>query len=343
MCVIISQNEGQIFNKEDFIYAAGINKHGIGIAVWEKENTAIEDSPVVLKVGRTLPETAEQAWNYYDTYASGKKALIHLRYRTHGEVSIDNCHPFQIISQSEGFKQDLFLMHNGILSGQVCSGQDSDTLSFCKDIRKFIEKRKYVAVNLDEQTHKAIEKKAGKHNRIVLFDGKGGTLFTGSWVDYKGFKCSNNNYFPYQSNFKSNDTSSYYRKPLPYYGKPSGSTYTYDKPVSERAPLYNGWSTEQIKSLPLEMLNWFQTTTLARLGFEQPDVTGELLKSLITELYYLRSNYTFEQEEKAETMLRPVTAKEWSALIKKNKEKALAVPVAAVVEDTQKERFCGRH
>jgi hypothetical protein len=53
---------------------------------------------------------------------------VHFRWRTHGDLSVDNVHPYMILDKSNGDPVDLALMHNGVISYIHKSGDPrSDT------------------------------------------------------------------------------------------------------------------------------------------------------------------------------------------------------------------------
>lgn len=63
------------------------------------------------------------------------ECLIHLRMRTHGEIDLDNCHPYEVLSREEGGKLGgVWMMHNGVLPhGNDADKKYSDTWHYARD------------------------------------------------------------------------------------------------------------------------------------------------------------------------------------------------------------------
>lgn len=56
-----------------------------------------------------------------------REVSLHARWRTHGDIDLDNCHPYQV-------SETTFMMHNGILAtGNEADPTKSDTFHFIKD------------------------------------------------------------------------------------------------------------------------------------------------------------------------------------------------------------------
>lgn len=68
--------------------------------------------------------TFEDFYAAYQPYEY-QKSLIHFRIRTHGNVDVDNCHPFVVTD-------DVAFIHNGIISNVTAKGSESDTIVFNK-------------------------------------------------------------------------------------------------------------------------------------------------------------------------------------------------------------------
>lgn len=64
-------------------------------------------------------------------------AFIHFRYATHGEINLDNCHPFFISdNQKEQCQNKSILMHNGVFQLGKLKDDKSDTLTLVEKIYK---------------------------------------------------------------------------------------------------------------------------------------------------------------------------------------------------------------
>jgi hypothetical protein len=92
--------------------------------------------------------------------------------RTHGEINLDNCHPYEVLNRAE-HGIDLWLMHNGILStGNKANPKMSDTWHYIADYL-----RPMLAGNPDFAFHPAFEALISDHigssNKFVLMDNEG--------------------------------------------------------------------------------------------------------------------------------------------------------------------------
>ena len=65
-----------------------------------------------------------------------KAMLIHLRMRTHGDIDLLNCHPYEVLSADEGGQMGaLWMMHNGVLSqGNAADKTKSDTWHYINNV-----------------------------------------------------------------------------------------------------------------------------------------------------------------------------------------------------------------
>lgn len=58
--------------------------------------------------------------------------VAHLRMRTHGDISLENCHPYMVLDGTHGV--EMWMMHNGVLSnGNAKDSTKSDTWHFIVD------------------------------------------------------------------------------------------------------------------------------------------------------------------------------------------------------------------
>lgn len=85
-----------------------------------------------LKVVKTLPESPAAARKFLSRLpADDRQVAVHWRMRTHGNIDLHNCHPYEIIPGEAA------LMHNGILhTGNKADPTKSDTWHFIEDYLK---------------------------------------------------------------------------------------------------------------------------------------------------------------------------------------------------------------
>lgn len=117
MCIAIWKPEEKIISKETLARCFKANPDGAGYMY-------SADGKLHMKKGFFNFD------DFYNEYVKDEEhqCLIHFRIKTHGEISVENCHPF-IITNNIGF------IHNGIISGYGSATQ-SDTLLFNEEILK---------------------------------------------------------------------------------------------------------------------------------------------------------------------------------------------------------------
>lgn len=144
-------------------------------------------------VDKSLGKVEEfiEKWRTYE--AMGIDFVAHLRMRTHGDVSIENCHPYQVLDGSHGV--EMWMMHNGVLSnGNDKDKSKSDTWHFIEDyMRPLLDPA--VGGNPDliySPEFKAILGSAvGGGNKLIFLDNRGqlatinkaqGKVWNGMWL-----------------------------------------------------------------------------------------------------------------------------------------------------------------
>jgi hypothetical protein len=118
MCLIIVSSKPGSISKAVATSALRKNPDGVGV-MWY---TATGE----LRVRRWLKATIKKWWPEFraivaEAEAAGSELAVHWRMATHGEVTLDMCHPFSVATP-EG---EALMMHNGIISGY---GEKSYTL-----------------------------------------------------------------------------------------------------------------------------------------------------------------------------------------------------------------------
>ena len=110
--------------------------------------------------------------------------------RTHGDIDLDNCHPYPILNRLE-HGIDLWLMHNGILAtGNKADESKSDTWHYIEDYLKPM-----LSANPDFAFHSSFSEIVGDHigssNKFILMDNEGrqtiinqsaGVYWAGLWL-----------------------------------------------------------------------------------------------------------------------------------------------------------------
>jgi hypothetical protein len=164
---------------ETFDCACSVNADGIGImSEWGIEKFF-------------GPGSADDAWWYLEELQEGRIPHgVHFRFATHGDVSLENCHPFQAPGS------DVFVMHNGII--QLTSGPAKFGRS---DTALFVDEFMIAAPSPDMPRYavylRRISRLIGMMNTLLLFHARTGEFTicneeVGTWIGdhwYSNTEC----------------------------------------------------------------------------------------------------------------------------------------------------------
>ena len=106
MCLLVHQKETTHFTDAFLNDVYGKNRDGIGIMFATAGNVVVK---------KALPANAAEFVEFYRQYAEGRECIWHARMQTHGDIDLENCHPYYVT-------KNIWMAHNGILS----SGNDND-------------------------------------------------------------------------------------------------------------------------------------------------------------------------------------------------------------------------
>jgi hypothetical protein len=127
-----------------------------------------ENNTIFIK--KSLPKTFAEFSEFYEANIKGRACAWHMRMRTHGLIDLTNCHPYEVISQDEGYP--LWLMHNGVLhTGNELDATKSDTWHYINDYL-----RPMLLKNPEWFTSPQFNEMVGEHigsNRFALLDAYG--------------------------------------------------------------------------------------------------------------------------------------------------------------------------
>ncbi len=178
MCLAIFKPRGVCISKKYLRNGFESNDHGAGFAVATKEGE--------LKIFKGYM-TWKDFYTAYKPFA-GATALIHFRLATHGDMSHDNCHPFDLCNGT------LAMVHNGIISMMSDDRTKSDTRLFCETVLEPLLKR----VPINEPALKLlVEAAIGSGNKVALLHASGahvifnegaGEWCNGAWFSNTGYK-----------------------------------------------------------------------------------------------------------------------------------------------------------
>lgn len=163
MCLIIQAEPGIEISRELMDDFASRNNDGFGV-MWVENNKIHAE-----KFG---PTEMDRLYPMYEQLKD-KLHFIHLRMRTHGDVSAEMAHPYYC-----GF--GIWLMHNGILPTKPEHAKEkSDTWHFINDILKplFASSKNPHSLLRTEFFADILNRYIGSNNRIVLGDRGGFVIF----------------------------------------------------------------------------------------------------------------------------------------------------------------------
>lgn len=176
MCIAILSPEGKIVSKETLAQCYKRNSDGAGY-MYARDG--------VLHVHKGFFSFDE----FYDSYkpVEQEKCVIHFRIKTHGDVSADNTHPFQV-------SNDLAFVHNGMINIQEDNKHFSDTWHFNEAIIKpmYRDNRAFIKRLYNQELIKSFI----GGSKLIFMDSKGRSTIInpekGVWED--GVWYSNTSY-----------------------------------------------------------------------------------------------------------------------------------------------------
>ena len=161
MCLLITQpQDAPTLSNDWLIDFHASNPDGVGVMYADNGSLIIE---------KILPLNAEAFIDFYHSHIAGKNCAFHLRMKTHGNIDLENCHPYEVLNRAD-HGIDLWLMHNGILStGNATDTSKSDTWHYIRDYLRGI-----LASNPDYAFSAGFAEIIGSHigasNKFVLMD-----------------------------------------------------------------------------------------------------------------------------------------------------------------------------
>lgn len=204
MCLIIYKPASIRITKElaDDVFTK--NKDGFGLIYHDAEAKTVNSFKIL--------GTKEQIWEALQPFMD-KELLMHWRMQTHGDIDLENCHPYELIPDGP---LPSYMMHNGILStGNAADKTKSDTWHYIRDyLRPIVQANPEV---LHTPAFQALVKNhIGNSNKFAIMDGRGevviinreaGIEFEGMWFSntyawsasyFGAYKSVNNGYQGYQ-------------------------------------------------------------------------------------------------------------------------------------------------
>lgn len=269
MCILIHQPKDYCFTAEQLTDFYGKNPDGFGAIV----NHGDERGVVVYKHVGSLKDITEL---YYKDIAC-YEAVIHFRMKTHGDIDLHNCHPYDV---TDG----LWMAHNGILSsGNSKDTTKSDTWHYIQDFLKpMLEQspdalenpyiRGYIGVHIGASNKFGFMNAAGD---VYIINKHAGVEYEGvwysntyAWTPWKhGYEqAPSYNYYGGGTSASPNSKSRYQEtnhspKARNHYG--SSSSWRYWNELEEENE-YKQWEAEGYRSPSVERKQQETTTASAQ-------------------------------------------------------------------------------
>lgn len=174
MCLIVAKPRAGRWDL-DLLRAAAINNpHGAGLS-WAAAGS-------LYTVRKMTFEQLEPALETAARYP----AVLHLRYATHGEMTVANVHPFYVAG-----RKDLLFAHNGIINSLPRHKELSDTRLFNRDVLSKLPDR-------FEESSKFLQAMASATSSRFAFLRRDGRWFlAGAYHVKQGCHYSNYSYVTY--------------------------------------------------------------------------------------------------------------------------------------------------
>lgn len=153
MCLIIHKPAGAVLPGALLRSAAELNPHGAGLVALPGKGEAVVRRSVETRVDDILGWASEHV---------DDELVLHFRYRTRGQVDLDNTHPLPVTS-------DIHLFHNGTLAVDSHTPDRSDSWHLARDfLSPVLTQRPGLLAN--DTFARMLQAAIGRLNRLVLVD-----------------------------------------------------------------------------------------------------------------------------------------------------------------------------
>lgn len=214
MCVIIHLPKNKTISWDQLKRSYDKNPDGYGIMA------AIDGKMTVMRSMGSFAKFRED----WKNIPRNVERAIHFRIKTHGDITLDNCHPFQLTGEHIQGRDgevlepyaypEIWMMHNGIIKTLELDKQKSDTYHFAHfDLGPVTPS--YGDAIVDPRFQPEVER-ISSGSRILFMDASGRVMktFPKMWTDNKGCDFSNsfslpwNNKDSYSGNYSSGSKKS---------------------------------------------------------------------------------------------------------------------------------------
>jgi len=176
MCILINHPANTNFSDELLADFYDYNSDGFGAMYAEAGKLVI-----IKTLGK--PDEIEAL---YKKELAHRDCIIHYRMKTHGDIDLDNCHPYRI-------NDDIWMAHNGILTmGNPIDKSKSDTWHFIEYIiRPALAADPDLIFDLDYQEY--LEQMIGSSNKFAFMHSSGQSVILNkhAGVEHQGAWLSN--------------------------------------------------------------------------------------------------------------------------------------------------------
>jgi hypothetical protein len=182
MCLIIHKPQGLTVPADLIKSAWDDNPDGTGIMYRASDG---------LKVYKVMPKDWADPAGHIEKVLSeltDVEAGIHFRWKTHGPVSRENCHPFAIPGTGG------YIMHNGVLNDKLLGPSYKQVQHIMSDTAFYTLTVLQDAPGAADPTFwDLVGNDVGSYNKMLLMDAAGQFLRVNpnQWAEYKGLHLSN--------------------------------------------------------------------------------------------------------------------------------------------------------
>ena len=211
MCLLVVQPEGVVFSDAFLKGVYTKNSDGIGVMYVENEE---------LVVTKGIPNNFDEMKAFYEEHIKERECAWHNRMKTHGLIDLDNCHPYEVLTEEDGYP--LWMMHNGVLyTGNAKNPSMSDTWHYIQNYLRPMLKHNPEWFMTDEFAD-LVSSHIGTGNKFTFMDAKGNiiTLNEDKGVEYNGAWLSNT-----------------------YAWETEGTEHGYKRPAAYSSHSYGGYSS----------------------------------------------------------------------------------------------------
>lgn len=154
MCLIIHKPAGECVPEDLLASAVQFNPHGFGVMAFGSDQRVL-----VRRRARGSLAVLKRLVNSFDE----QECVLHLRYRTRGDIDIDNTQPLRVTSR-------IVMVHNGTVAIEQHTQERSDTWHLVKDyLRPLLGRRPELLY--EKSFQELVRSWAGPHNRFAFMDG----------------------------------------------------------------------------------------------------------------------------------------------------------------------------